>query len=179
MQGLKGKLCDCQRLAPLVSDRADEVQCEAEAFKFGDRGGSFTAFTPLAASVPRNSAVNSGSRSWIRYLFPVKNPSPSSQRLRATWPIQIPSALVPMPAISTRRVERSIRKSTRNLVRPDRVHTSTVKKSAVAITSQCRFRNSFHVVFRLRSGAGSKPCCLRMFAMVPRATSWPRLANAP
>ena len=29
MQGLKGKLCDRQRLAPLVSNRADEVQCEA------------------------------------------------------------------------------------------------------------------------------------------------------
>ena len=48
----------------------------------------------------------------------------------------------------------AIRKSTMNLVRPDRVHTSTVKKSAATITSQCRLRNSFHVVFRLRSGAG-------------------------
>jgi hypothetical protein len=32
-------------------------------FKFGDRGGSCTDFTALAASVPRNSVVNSGSRS--------------------------------------------------------------------------------------------------------------------
>jgi hypothetical protein len=60
----------------------------AWAFKFGDRGGSFTDFTPLTASVPRSSAVNSGSRSWIRYRCPVKNPSPSSQRLQATWSIQ-------------------------------------------------------------------------------------------
>ena len=29
MQGLKGKLCDRQRLAPLMSNRANEVQCEA------------------------------------------------------------------------------------------------------------------------------------------------------
>jgi hypothetical protein len=29
MQGLKGKLCDRRRLAPLLSNRADEVQCEA------------------------------------------------------------------------------------------------------------------------------------------------------
>jgi hypothetical protein len=29
MQGLKGKLSDRQRLAPLVSNRADGVQCEA------------------------------------------------------------------------------------------------------------------------------------------------------
>jgi len=33
----------------------------------------------------------------------------------------------------------------------------TVKKSAATISSQCRLRNSFQLVFRLRSGAGSMP----------------------
>lgn len=32
------------------------------AFRFGDRGGRFTAFTPLASRVFINSAVNNGSR---------------------------------------------------------------------------------------------------------------------
>ncbi len=36
-----------------------------------------------------------------------------------------------------------------------------------------------YLVFRLRSGAGSKPCSLRMLATAPRATTWPGLANAP
>jgi len=30
-----------------------------------DRGGSFTDFTPTSASIFKNSAVNSGSRSWM------------------------------------------------------------------------------------------------------------------
>src|SRR5579859_2086516 len=42
----------------------------AWAFRFGERGGSFTGCTPVVASVSRNSAVNNGSRTWIRYLFP-------------------------------------------------------------------------------------------------------------
>src|SRR3954465_2911118 len=32
-----------------------------------------------------------------------------------------------------------------------------VKKPVATINSQCRLRNSFHVVLRLRSGAGSMP----------------------
>src|SRR5215470_602585 len=36
------------------------------AFKLGLRGGSFTEATPASASRLRNSAVNNGSRSWIR-----------------------------------------------------------------------------------------------------------------
>ena len=36
------------------------------AFRFGDRGGSFTDFTPTSAIMSKNSVVNSGSRSWIR-----------------------------------------------------------------------------------------------------------------
>lgn len=37
----------------------------AWGFKLGDRGGSFTDFTPAASNVRRDSAVNSGSRPWI------------------------------------------------------------------------------------------------------------------
>jgi hypothetical protein len=61
------------------------------------------------------------------------------------------------PAISTRRVDSSMKKSTANRVRPRPVHTSTVKKSAAARTSQWAFRNSVHVAFFARSGAGSRP----------------------
>jgi hypothetical protein len=35
----------------------------AWAFKFGDRGGSFTDSTPVSVIIFKNSAVNSGSRS--------------------------------------------------------------------------------------------------------------------
>src|SRR5215469_18039897 len=56
-----------------------------------------------------------------------------------------------MPAISTFRVDKSMKNRTRNRCKPRRVHTSTVKKSVATIVSQCRLRNSFHVVFRLRS----------------------------
>src|SRR3984893_8520179 len=62
-----------------------------------------------------------------------------------------------MPAISTLRVDNSMKNSTMNRCSPRRVHTSTVKKSAATISSQCWLRNSFQVVFRLRSGAGSIP----------------------
>src|SRR5580658_7110850 len=51
----------------------------AWAFKFGDRGGSFTDSTPASAIIFKNSAVNSGSRSWIRYRFPVRMPSFASR----------------------------------------------------------------------------------------------------
>ena len=44
---------------------------------------------------------------------------------------------------------------------------------------QCRVRNSFQVVFRLRSGAGLIPCRFRISAIVLRASSCPRLNNAP
>src|SRR5215472_1991173 len=76
----------------------------------------------------------------------------------------------------TRQVdEEEHQESGQPLARP----TSMVKKSAATITARCRDKNSFHVVFRSRSGAGSKPCSFRRLAIVPRATSWPRLANAP
>ena len=48
----------------------DKVQYEAQAFRFGERGGSFTDCTPVAPKISRNSAVNKGSRSWIKYRFP-------------------------------------------------------------------------------------------------------------
>src|SRR5262249_42184798 len=54
-------------------------------------------------------------------------------------------------------VDRSMRKSTANCVSPRLVQTSTVKKSATARMSHCVFKNSAHVVFFSRSGAGSRP----------------------
>ncbi len=71
-----------------------------------------------------------------------------------------------------------MKNSTTNCCSPRRVHTSTVKKSAATIRSQCRLRNSFQVVLRLRSGAGSIPCRSRISAIVLRAISCPRLDNA-
>src|SRR5262249_1439620 len=62
-----------------------------------------------------------------------------------------------IPPISTRLVDRSMKNRTVNRFRPVHVHTSTVKKSVAMICDQCRRRNSFHVVFRFRSGAGSMP----------------------
>ncbi len=56
----------------------------------------------------------------------------------------------------------SIKKSTRNLVKPLRVQASIVKKSAATITSRCCDKKSFHLVFSSRSGAGSSPCCFTM-----------------
>src|SRR5689334_21696734 len=52
---------------------------------------------------------------------------------------------------------KSIKNKTRKRFKPLAVQTSTVKKSAATISSQCRVRNSFQVVFLLRSGAGSIP----------------------
>jgi hypothetical protein len=68
--------------------------------------------------ISRNSAVNKGSRSWIKYRLPIRKPSAASLRLRATWLIQRPFASRATPAIATRRLERSIKNSTRNLVKP-------------------------------------------------------------
>jgi hypothetical protein len=76
-------------------------------------------------------------------------------------------------------VDSSMKNSTKKLCQPRRVHTSTVKKSAATISSQCRVRNSFQVVLRLRSGAGSRPWRRRMSAMVAQPTTYPRLESAP
>ena len=63
------------------------------------------------------------------------------------------------------RVDRSMKNKTMNRCTPFLVHTSTVKKSAATISSQCRLRNSFQVVFQLRSGAGSLPVRSRISAL--------------
>jgi hypothetical protein len=60
----------------------------------------------------------------------------------ATWVIHKPLATKVMPAISTLRVDNSI-KSNMQRCSPLRVHTSTVKKSAATSTPQCWARNSF------------------------------------
>jgi hypothetical protein len=44
---------------------------------------------------------------------------------------------------STSRVDKSIKKSTRNRCKPRRIHTSTGKKSVATIISQRGFRNFF------------------------------------
>jgi len=51
------------------------------------------------------------------------------------------------------------------------VQASMVKKSAATIRSQCCVRNSFQVVLRSRSGAGSIPCRANISAIVLRPTS--------
>ena len=52
-------------------------------------------------------------------------------------------------------------------------------QAADAISFLCRLRNSFQVVLRLRSGAGSMPCRRRMPTIVVRPTAYPRLESAP
>ncbi|MGI9073322.1 MAG: FG-GAP repeat domain-containing protein [Bryobacteraceae bacterium] len=47
------------------------------------------------------------------------------------------------------------------------------------VNSQCQARNSFQIVLRFRSGAGSIPCRSRMAAMVLRANLCFRLDKAP
>jgi hypothetical protein len=63
-----------------------------------------------------------------------------------------------------------MKNKTINRCSPRLVHTSTVKKSVATINSQCWLRNSFHVVLRIRSGAGSMPCRSRICAIVLRAS---------
>src|SRR5947209_781070 len=46
----------------------------------------------------RNSAVNNGSRSWMRYRLPCSRPFSESVRLRPIWLTQHPSTLSAMPA---------------------------------------------------------------------------------
>ena len=110
--------------------------------------------------------MNSGSRSWIRKRLPLRQPSLVSVTLRLTWLIHAASGSDAIPAISTRRVESSMMKSTANRVSPRPVQTLMVKKSVAARTSQCVFKNSVQVVFFTRSGAGSRPCSRRTVAIV-------------
>jgi hypothetical protein len=97
--------------------------------------------------------------------LPTRKPSAAPLRLRVTWLIQSPFACLASPAISTRRLDRSIEKSTRILVKPLRVQASTVEKSAAPITFRCRQRNSFQLVFRL-----SQP--FPLVYLYPIAVSW-------
>src|SRR6516225_3901863 len=151
----------------------------AWAFRFGECGGSLTDSMPFVARIWTNSAVNKGSRSWIRYRFLFRIPSTASVRFLPTWLIHSLFGFSAIPPISTLRVDNSMKNSTIKRCRPRRVQTSMVKKSAATICSQWRFRNSFHVVLHSRSGAGSIPCLWRMLATVPRAMQYPRFESAP
>jgi hypothetical protein len=53
------------------------------------------------------------------------------------------------------------------------VRTSTLKKSAAAMASQCAFRNVFHGKVFPRNGAGSIPLSFRIRAIVERPKSRP------
>jgi len=68
----------------------------------------------------------------------------------------------------------SITKNTKWRTNPTRVSTSTVKKSAAAISPRWALMKVFQLVFLLRSGAGSMPWCDRIRRTVLRAISWPR-----
>jgi hypothetical protein len=61
-----------------------------------------------------------------------------------------------------RRLDSSTTTRTMYRMSPTRVQTSTVKKSAAAIDSQCALRNFFHGVCSNRSGAGLMPCSARI-----------------
>jgi len=157
----------------------DLTKRSACAFRFGDLGGSLTHWTPTLVRMLWNSVVNNGSRSWIKKRLPLRIPSTASVARRPTWLIHRQFAREAMPAISTRRVSKSMKNRTRKRVSPLRVQTSIVKKSAATIRSQWRLRNSFQVVCRFRSGAGSMPCRRSIAAIVLRAHSCPKLASAP
>src|SRR5262249_16351911 len=129
----------------ITKNNSVRTKRSAYAFRFGDRGGSLMGSMPQLAMMLRSSFVYSGSRSWIRYFLPQRNPSTASVRFRAICAIHSPSAELDMPPISTRRVDRSIKNRTVNRFRPVHVHTSMVKKSVAIILDQCRRRNSFHV----------------------------------
>ncbi len=58
-----------------------------------------------------------------------------------------------------------------NRTKPVSVHTSTVNRSAAANPSQWAFKNSFQLVHRLRSGAGSDPLSRKVLKIVDRPIS--------
>ena len=76
-------------------------------------------------------------------------------KITVLFPLHIhsPSGIGAIPTISTRRVGRSITKNTRYLMRPTLLHTSTVKKPAAAMASQCALRNLLQGNRLDRSGA--------------------------
>src|SRR6516164_10546570 len=115
----------------------------------------------------------------MMYCAPRRKPSPGSVRFRASCIIHGPSASDVIPAISTLRVFNVMTKNTTYRTRPLSVSTSTVKKSAAAMPSQCAARKVFHDVFAPRSGAGSMPWSLRIALIVLRATSWPTPFSPP
>ncbi|MDQ1471081.1 MAG: hypothetical protein QOJ99_2561 [Bryobacterales bacterium] len=78
-----------------------------------------------------------------------------------------------------RRVDNSMKNRTGKRRRPLRVQTSTVRKSAGREQAQCRVRNSFHIVLRIRSGPGSMASRFGILAIMLRASSYPRFASAP
>ena len=84
-----------------------------------------------------------------------------------------------LPAISTLRVDKSVKNRITNRCSRLRVQASMVNKSVATISFQCCVRNSFQVVFQIRSDAGSMPCRRRISAMVLPAMSCPRLKRAP
>jgi len=114
----------------------------------------------------------------MRNFFPASAPLTPSVSFRATWLSLRLLTTGAIPPISTLRVARSIKNSPRKRGRPRLVQNSMVKKSVATIRSQWRVRSSFHVVFRLRSGAGSSPCRSKIAAIVFRAIACPRLDKA-
>jgi len=132
--------------------------------------GIFTLFTPAALRIATNPSVNNGSRSWIKYFAPRRNPSTGSVRFGR-------------PASSTPRMGRPLFRRSRPsgssvqsrrtpCTEPLRMAQSfTLKKSQAYSVSQCILMNRFHVRFFSRSGAGSIPASFRMSATVLRPIS--------
>jgi hypothetical protein len=146
----------------------------AYALRFGDRGGRRSVSTPAAANVSPN-ATQGVAEPWIAIMKEEAFPSQTSINRVAELATALDHPALSgsgrMPAISTRRVARSITNRTAKRVSPRAVQTSTVKKSAAASTPRCVLRNSFQVVRFCCPGAGSIPRCLRMLGTMRRSVS--------
>ena len=72
-----------------------------------------------------------------------------------------------------------ITKKTLYRTSPRTVGTSTVKKPAAAVISQCAFKNVFHRIRPLRSATGSMPWSDRIRWIAVRPSSCPTWNSSP
>jgi len=98
--------------------------------------------------------------------------SESGEYRRKVSAIHILLAAGTIPTTRTSRVANLITKRMSYRTSPHRVHTSMLKKSAAARTSECASRNSLQVVLLPRSGAGSIPAAFNTSQTVLRLISY-------
>ena len=152
----------------------------AYAFRFGDRGGSFTDFTPTSASMLQELRGEQRVAIMNQVALAIQDSVDGIG--------QIPADLAHPQAVGSGRDAGNLHLARRQL--DEEQHDEPLQPSPGphfhgeesrrprSAPSVC-VRNSFQVVFRLRSGAGSIPCRCRISAIVLRAISCPRLDNAP